>query len=81
LSNFRKQRKCRFAQVWTRFRRRFHSTAWQGFAAGDALPRVAPRFHRTMAKHVVVSDAKTWLGENGWRRAVPISVSKAPASA
>jgi putative transposase len=68
LMNFQKHSKTRLRSGVDAFSSGSRFDGWRGFASGAELPRAGPPFHRAMAWHVVVSESKTWLGREGWRR-------------
>ena len=78
LANFRKHSKTRLRPGVDAFSSAARFDGWRGFAPGAILPRAGPPFHMAMARHVVVSKAKTWLGGTGWRRAGLVRVDEAP---
>lgn len=80
LANFRKHAKGALPPGLDAFSSSGHFDGWRGFTSGEALPRAGPPFHQAMAKHVVVSEAKTWLGGLGWRRAGLVGCGEAPRS-
>jgi hypothetical protein len=79
LANFRKHANERFAPGVDAFSSAASFDGWSGVAAGAPLPRAGPAIHGAMARHVVVSESKTWLGATGWRRAGLLRVDEAPA--
>jgi hypothetical protein len=78
LANFRKHAYERLAPGVDAFSSAAAFDGWHGVATGAALPRAGPPFHTAMARRVVVSESKTWLGATGWRRAGLIGVVEAP---
>jgi REP element-mobilizing transposase RayT len=78
LANFRKHSRATLRAGVDAFSSASRFDGWRGVAAGAAAPRAGPPFHRAVAKHVVVSGAKTWLGGVGWRRAGLIRVDEEP---
>jgi len=78
LANFRKHARTTLRAGVDAFSSAARFDGWRGIAAGAAVPRAGPSFHRAMAKHVVVSEAKTWLGGVGWRRAGLVGFGEAP---
>jgi REP element-mobilizing transposase RayT len=80
LSNFRKHAKTPLPAGVDAFSSAACFDGWRGVAVGAVLPRAGPHFHQAMAKHVVVSQAKTWLGSAGWRQAGLIGFGEAPRS-
>jgi hypothetical protein len=78
LGNFRKHAKTPLGAGVDAFSSGARFDGWRGIPTGTTLPRAGPRFHGAMAKYVVVSEAKTWLGATGWRRAGLIGVDEAP---
>jgi len=80
LANFRKHAKAPLRAGVDAFSSAARFDGWRGVTSGASLPRAGPLFHRPMAQHVVVSEAKTWLGAVGWRRAGLVEVGEAPRS-
>jgi hypothetical protein len=78
LANFRKHGKRALGAGVDAFSSSARFAGWRGFASGASLPRAGPPVHRAMAEHVVVSESKTWLGAQGWRRAGLIRVDEEP---
>ena len=78
LANFRKHAKARLSLGVDAFSTAGRFDGWRGVAAGASLPRAGPPFHAAMARYVVVSESKTWLGATGWRRAGLIRLDEAP---
>ena len=78
LANFRKHEKRRIAAGIDAFSSAGRFDGWSGFAAGAELPRAGPAVHGAMARWVVVSESKTWLGAKGWRRSGLVRVDEAP---
>jgi REP element-mobilizing transposase RayT len=80
LANFRKTSKAPLRAGVDAFSSAARFDGWRGVAPETTLPRAGPPFHRTMARHVVVSESKTWLGGVGWRRAGLVGLNEAPRS-
>src|SRR5262249_20574141 len=80
LANFRKHSRTRLHSGVDAFSSSHFFHGWRKVFPGTALPRAGPSFHRAMSAHVVVSEAKTWLGTTGWRRAGLIRLDEAPAA-
>jgi putative transposase len=78
LANFRKHSRKRLSSGVDAFSSALRFDGWRGFARGAALPRAGPPIHSAMARHIVVTESRTWLGASGWRRAGLIRVSEAP---
>jgi len=78
LANFRKHATAALAGGIDAFSSAVRFEGWRGFAEGGDLPRAGPGFHGAMARWVVVSQAKTWLGAIGWRRLGLLNVNEAP---
>jgi REP element-mobilizing transposase RayT len=78
LANFRKHSKAPLRAGVDAFSSAAGFDGWRNYPEGTPLPRAGPPFHSAMAKLVVVSAAKTWLGGSGWRRTGLVSVSEAP---
>ena len=80
LANFRKHAKTELGAGVDPFSSALCFDGWRGFTQAPTLPRAGPPFHRAMAKYVVVSEATTWLGGVGWRRAGLVGLGEAPRS-
>jgi REP element-mobilizing transposase RayT len=78
LANFRKHARATLRAGLDAFSSSSRFDGWRRTAAGAELPRAGPPFHRAMAKHVVVSEATTWLGRVGWRRSGLVGFDEAP---
>jgi REP element-mobilizing transposase RayT len=78
LLNFRKHAKTSLPAGVDAFSSAAAFDGWRERASGGELPRAGPPFHRALGRHVVVGEAKTWLGRVGWRRAGLIGVDDAP---
>jgi len=79
LANFRKHANERLAPGVDAFSSAAAFDGWSGVVADAPLPRAGPPFHSVMARHVVVSESKTWLGATGWRRAGLVRVDESPS--
>jgi hypothetical protein len=77
LANFRKHAKGPLRAGVDAFSSASSFDGWRA-SRGAAMPRAGPPFHRAMARYVVVSQAKTWLGSAGWRRAGLVGFGEAP---
>jgi len=80
LANFRKHSRTTLPTGVDAFSSAARFDGWRGIAAGVAVPRAGPPFHRAMARHVIVSEPKTWLGRLGWRRTGLVGLDEAPQS-
>ncbi|HVR21631.1 MAG TPA: hypothetical protein VMS65_18075 [Polyangiaceae bacterium] len=80
LANFRKHATESLAVGIDAFSSAVRFDGWKGFAEGSYLSRAEPRFHGAMARWVVVSEAKTWLGAVGWRRWGLLGVDETPGA-
>jgi REP element-mobilizing transposase RayT len=80
LANFRKHAKTPLRGGVDAFSSSARFDGWRGVASGAALPRAGPAFHSAMVRHVVVSEAKTWLAGVGWRRAGLVGFREEPKS-
>jgi hypothetical protein len=80
LANFRKHAKVELRAGVDAFSSAARFAGWR-VDSGRPLPRAGSPFHVAMAPHVVVSEAKTWLGSVGWRRAGLVGVGEAPRGA
>jgi putative transposase len=78
LANFRKHARVRHPPGVDAFSSSARFDGWRGYAEGASLPRAGPRFHRALARWVVVSKPRTWLGGTGWRRYGLVRVDEAP---
>jgi hypothetical protein len=78
LANFRKHTKMRLPPGVDAFSSSTVFDGFRGYPRGAELPRAGPPFHRAMGRYVVVSEAKTWLGRVGWRRAGLVGIAEAP---
>jgi hypothetical protein len=79
LANFRKHSRKRPRKGADAFSSALGFDGWRGCSLGSALPRAGPPFHRALARHVVVSTPRTWLGAAAWRRFGLIRVDEAPS--
>jgi hypothetical protein len=80
LANFRKHAKGSLRAGVVAFSSALRFDGWRRRTQGTALPRAGPPFHHAMSRHVVVSEAQTWLGGVGWRRAGLVEFGEAPAA-
>jgi hypothetical protein len=79
LANFRKHAKAALRAGVDAFSSALCFDGWRA-SHGTTVPRAGPPFHRAMARYVVVSEAKTWLGGAGWRRVGLLGFGEAPRS-
>jgi hypothetical protein len=79
LANFRKHSRKRARSGVDAFSSSLRFDGWRGYSPGSALPRAGP-FHRALARHVVVSMPRTWLGGAAWRRFGLIRADEAPSA-
>ena|SRR5688572_24942109 len=78
LANFRKHSKKRLGAGVDAFSSALHFDGWRAHAREALLPRAGPPFHGALARLVVVSKARTWLGGVGWRRAGLVGFGETP---
>jgi hypothetical protein len=81
LANFRKHSRARLRPGVDAFSSSARFDGWRGFGVGAELPRAGPPFHRALARHVVVSEPRTWLVKTGWRRRGLVRMDEAPGRA
>lgn len=79
LANFRKHARQPLGPGFDAFSSGARFDGWRSLERGEPVPRAGPPFHRAMAAHVEVAEAKTWLAATGWRRSGLIRVDETPS--
>jgi putative transposase len=77
LANFRKHARERLAPGIDAFSSAVRFDGW--CVTHGPLPRAGPALHVAMARWVIVSTARTWLGRSGWKRAGLVRTDETPS--